>query len=141
MGGAQPLAVSMNNGVSICIEIDQSRIERRLETKYLDLSTTSLEKALDLALKAKKQGSALSIGLLGNAADIIFKMAEKGIVPDVVTDQTSAHDELDGYIPNNMSFNEALELRVSNPDIYVKESYRSMAEHCKAILKLKESIT
>jgi len=138
MGGAQPLAVSMNNGVSICIEIDQSRIERRLETKYLDLSTSSLEKALDLALKAKKQGSALSIGLLGNAADIIIKMAEKGIVPDVVTDQTSAHDELDGYIPNNMSFNEALELRVSNPDIYVKESYRSMAEHCKAILKLKD---
>ena len=137
MGGAQPLAVTMNNGVAICIEIDEKSIERRLSTKYLDTSTDSLDKALEMALKAKKQQKPLSIGLHSNAADIIAQIAEKDIVPDIVTDQTSAHDELDGYIPNNMSFGEALRLRESNPDLYVKESYRAMAEHCEGILKLK----
>ena len=138
MGGAQPLAVTMNNGVAICIEIDEKSIERRLSTKYLDTSTDSLDKALEMALKAKKQQKPLSIGLHSNAADIIAQIAEKDIVPDIVTDQTSAHDELDGYIPNNMSFGEALRLRESNPDLYVKESYRAMAEHCEGILKLKK---
>ena len=138
MGGAQPLAVTMNNGVAICIEIDEKSIERRLSTKYLDTSTDSLDKALEMALKAKKQQKPLSIGLHSNAADIIAQIAEKDIVPDIVTDQTSAHDELDGYIPNNMSFGEALRLRESNPDIYIKESYRAMAEHCEGILKLKK---
>ena len=138
MGGAQPLAVTMNNGVAICIEIDEKSIERRLSTKYLDTSTDSLDKALEMGLKAKKQQKPLSIGLHSNAADIIAQIAEKDIVPDIVTDQTSAHDELDGYIPNNMSFGEALRLRESNPDLYVKESYRAMAEHCEGILKLKK---
>ena len=91
-----------------------------------------------MALKAKKEQKPLSIGLHSNAADIIAQIAEKDIVPDIVTDQTSAHDELDGYIPNNMSFGEALRLRESNPDLYVKESYRAMAEHCEGILKLKK---
>ena len=138
MGGAQPLAVTMNNGVAICIEIDEKSIERRLLTKYLDTSTDSLDKALEMALKAKKQQKPLSIGLHSNAADIIAQIAEKDIVPDIVTDQTSAHDELDGYIPNNMSFGEALRLRESNPDLYITESYRAMAEHCEGILKLKK---
>ena len=138
MGGAQPLAVTMNNGVAICIEIDEKSIERRLSTKYLDTSTDSLDKALEMALKAKKQQKPLSIGLHSNAADIIAQIAEKDIVPDIVTDQTSAHDELDGYIPNNMSFGEALRLRESNPDLYITESYRAMAEHCEGILKLKK---
>ena len=138
MGGAQPLAVTMNNGVAICIEIDEKSIERRLSTKYLDTSTDSLDKALEMALKAKKQQKPLSIGLYSNAADIIAQIAEKDIVPDIVTDQTSAHDELDGYIPNNMSFGEALRLRESNPDLYITESYRAMAEHCEGILKLKK---
>jgi len=137
MGGAQPLAVTLNNGVAICIEIDEKSIQRRLSTKYLDTSTDSLDNALEMALKAKKEQKPLSIGLHSNAADIITQIAEKDIVPDIITDQTSAHDELDGYIPNNMSFSEALRLRESNPDLYITESYRAMAEHCEGILKLK----
>ncbi len=138
MGGAQPLSVTMNNGVSINIEIDPTRIQRRLETKYVDIATESLEEALSIARDAMIKKKGLSIGLLGNAADIIPQVAKMGIVPDIVTDQTSAHDELDGYIPNNMTYNEALTLRKSNPDKYVKESFRSMAEHVNGILKLKE---
>ena len=136
MGGAQPLAVSMNNGVSICVEIDKDRIQRRLDTKYLNVSTDSLEKAIELAEKAQKQKKPLSIGLNANAADIIPKIAELGIIPDMVTDQTSAHDELDGYIPNNMSYSEAGYLRKDNPETYIKESYRSMVEHCEGIIRL-----
>ena len=137
MGGAQPLSVTMNNGVIICIEIDPSRIQRRLETKYLNMSTESLNDALSLARDAQNNGKPLSIGLKGNAADIVPQMAELGVVPDIVTDQTSAHDELDGYIPNGMTYQEALNLRKSDPDRYIKESYRAMAEHCQGILDLK----
>jgi|TARA_B100000929_G_scaffold70265_1_gene53651 urocanate hydratase len=136
MGGAQPLAVSMNNGVSICVEIDKDRIQRRLDTKYLNVSTDSLEKAIELAEKAQKQRKPLSIGLNGNAADIIPKIAELGIIPDMVTDQTSAHDELDGYVPNNMTYSEARYLRKDNPGLYIKESYRSMVQHCEGIIRL-----
>lgn len=138
MGGAQPLSVTMNNGVSINIEIDPTRIQRRLETKYVDIATESLEEALSIARDAMIKKKGLSIGLLGNAADIVPQVAKMGIVPDIVTDQTSAHDELDGYIPNNMTYVEALTLRKSNPDKYIKESFRSMAEHVNGILKLKE---
>ena len=137
MGGAQPLSVTMNNGVIICIEIDPSRIQRRLETKYLNMSTESLNDALSLARDAQNNGKPLSIGLKANAADIVPQMAELGVVPDIVTDQTSAHDELDGYIPNGMTYQEALDLRKSDPDRYIKESYRAMAEHCRGILDLK----
>jgi len=137
MGGAQPLSVTMNNGVIICIEIDPSRIQRRLETKYLNMSTESLNDALSLARDAQNNGKPLSIGLKANAADIVPQMAELGVVPDIVTDQTSAHDELDGYIPNGMTYQEALDLRKSDPDRYIKESYRAMAEHCQGILDLK----
>ena len=136
MGGAQPLAVKMNNGVSICVEVDKDRIQKRLDTKYLDIFTNSLDEALKLALNAQKACKPLSIGLHGNAADIVPKIAEIGIVPDMVTDQTSAHDELDGYIPNNMKYSDALTLRDDNSDLYIKESYRSMVEHCKGIIKL-----
>ncbi|MCJ7801723.1 MAG: urocanate hydratase, partial [Candidatus Marinimicrobia bacterium] len=138
MGGAQPLSVTMNNGVSINIDIDPTRIQRRLETKYLDIATENLEEALSIARDAMKKMNGLSIGLLGNAADIVPQVANMGIVPDIVTDQTSAHDELDGYVPNNMTYHEALTLRKSNPDKYIKESFRSMAEHVNGILKLKE---
>ena len=137
MGGAQPLSVTMNNGVIICIEIDPSRIQRRLETKYLNMSTESLNDALSLARDAQNNGKPLSIGLKANAADIVPQMAELGVVPDIVTDQTSAHDELDGYIPNGITYQEALDLRKSDPDRYIKESYRAMAEHCRGILDLK----
>jgi len=138
MGGAQPLSVTMNNGVSINIEIDPTRIQRRLETKYLDIATEKLEDALTIARDAMNKNSGLSIGLLGNAADIVPRIAEIEIVPDIVTDQTSAHDELDGYIPNNMTYKEALELRKNDPEKYKNESFRAMAEHVQGILKLKE---
>ena len=138
MGGAQPLAVTMNNGVSINIEIDPTRIQRRLETKYLDVATKSLEEALTIARDAQQKQKGLSIGLQGNAADIVPQIAELGIIPDLVTDQTSAHDELDGYVPNGMPYSDALKLRKSNPDRYIKESFRAMGEHVQGILKLKE---
>ncbi len=138
MGGAQPLSVTMNNGVVICIEIDPHRIQRRLETKYLDVATESLNHALTMARNAAAKGEALSIGLLGNAADIVPEIAKMGIVPDFVTDQTSAHDELDGYVPNSMTYQEALNLRISDPDKYIKESFRSMTVHCQGILDLQK---
>jgi len=138
MGGAQPLAVTMNNGVCIAIEVDSRRIDRRLGTKYLDLATESLDEALSLARNAALSGRPLSIGLLGNAADIVPKIVEMEIIPDFVTDQTSAHDELDGYIPNRMTFQEALNLRKSDPETYIQESFRAMAEHVRAILQLKK---
>lgn len=138
MGGAQPLSVTMNNGVSINIDVDSTSIQRRLKTKYLDIATESLDDALSIARDAMIKKKGLSIGLLGNAADIVPQVAKMGIVPDIVTDQTSAHDELDGYVPNNMTYSEALSLRKSDPDKYIKESFRSMAEHVNGILKLKE---
>ena len=137
MGGAQPLSVTMNNGVTICIEIDPFRIQRRLETKYLNMATDSMDDALSMARDAQKKGKPLSIGLQGNAADIVPQMAKLGIVPDIITDQTSAHDELDGYVPNGMTYEAALALRKTNPDTYIKESYRAMAEHCQGMLDLK----
>lgn len=138
MGGAQPLSVTMNNGVCIAVEVDPHRIQRRLETKYLDVATEDLDDALTLVRDAVIKGKALSIGFVGNAADVVPRLAKKGIVPDLVTDQTSAHDELDGYIPNGMTYGEAVELRKSNPAKYIQESYRAMAEHVRGILKLKE---
>jgi len=138
MGGAQPLSVTMNNGVSINIDVDPNSIQRRLETKYLDIATESLDEALSIARDAMIKKKGLSIGLLGNAADIVPQVAKMGIIPDIVTDQTSAHDELDGYVPNKMTYLEALALRKSDPVKYIKESFRSMAEHVNGILKLKE---
>lgn len=137
MGGAQPLAVSMAGGVSICIEIDPMRIKRRLETKYLDRSTENLDEALKWAEKAMKSETALSIGLLGNSADLIPEFASRSIIPDLVTDQTSAHDELIGYVPNNFTLHEANKLRKDDPAKYVKESIRSMGEHVQGILDLR----
>ena len=137
MGGAQALAVTMNNGVCIAVEVDAHRIERRLKTKYLDLASESLDEALNLARNAVLSGKPLSIGLLGNAADIVPKIVEMEIIPDIVTDQTSAHDELDGYIPNRMTFQEALDLRKSDPDRYMQESFRAISEHVRGILQLK----
>lgn len=136
MGGAQPLAVTMAQGVCIAIEVDESRIDKRMETKYLDVKVKSLDEALKLANEAKEAKKPLSIGLLGNAADIVPEFVKRGIVPDIVTDQTSAHDELVGYFPNGMSFEEALELRKVNPEKYIELSYKSMVEHCKAIVEL-----
>ena len=136
MGGAQPLAVKMNNGIAICIEVDPSRINRRLETKYLDTSVKTLDEAIVIANQAKNNKEAITIGLEGNAADIIPKMVELNFVPDMITDQTSAHDELDGYIPNGLSIKESNDLRKSDSKRYISESYKAMVVHCEAIIKL-----
>ena len=136
MGGAQPLAVTMNEGVNISIEICKNRIQKRLDTKYLDCWTDNYSEALDKAIKYKNKGEAISIGLLANAADILPKLLNDNIIPDILTDQTSSHDELNGYVPNNMSLAEADKLRDENPDRYIKESYRTMGEHCKSMLEL-----
>ena len=138
MGGAQPLAVSMAGGVSISIEIDHSRIKKRIDTGYLDKSTDSLTVAVKWALKAMKSFKPLSIGLLGNAAELVEEFTKLDLVPDLVTDQTSAHDELVGYIPKNYTLKQAEKLRLANPQKYIEYSIKSMGEHVKAILKLKE---
>ena len=138
MGGAQPLAVTMAGGVAICVEIDHNRIKRRIDTNYLDRSTEDINEAILWAKKAIKDKTPLSIGLLGNAADIIPEFVGRDIIPDMVTDQTSAHDELDGYIPNNISLKEAILLRTNDPIKYKKESVRSMGEHVQGMLDLKE---
>ena len=136
MGGAQPLAVTMAGGVAICVEIDHNRIKRRIDTNYLDRSTEDINEAILWAKKAIKDNTPLSIGLLGNAADIIPEFVGRNIIPDMVTDQTSAHDELDGYIPNNISLKEAILLRTNDPIKYKKESVRSMGEHVQGMLDL-----
>jgi len=136
MGGAQPLAVTMNEGVAIIVEVDKDRILRRLETKYVDTMKENLDEAIKLAFEAKEKGKALSIALLGNAADVFPEFVRRGINPDVLTDQTSAHDELNGYVPHGINYEEALRLRKDNPDDYKKRAYQSMAVHVEAMLEL-----
>ncbi|MFJ7969801.1 urocanate hydratase [Psychrobacillus sp. NPDC096389] len=136
MGGAQPLAVTMNGGVCIGIDVDESRIDRRIETRYTDLKTHSLDEAIQLAEEAKQNGKALSIGLVGNAADILPEMIARGFIPDVLTDQTSAHDPLNGYIPSRMSLEEASALRKNNPTEYVKRSKASMTKHVESMVQM-----
>ena len=138
MGGAQPLAATMNEGVLIAVEVDPRRIERRLQTGYLDARSDSLDEAMTRAREAQAAGRPLSIGLLGNAADVLPECVRRGFVPDLLTDQTSAHDPLNGYVPNRMSYDEALRLRASDPERYMKEARRSMGEHVRAMLDLKE---
>ena len=138
MGGAQPLSITMNNGVGICVEVDEHRIQRRLETKYLDVMETDLDKAVALAREAMEEKKPLSIGLLGNCADVFPAFIEKGIIPDVVTDQTSAHDELRGYVPHGLPYAEALELRKTDPDKYIEMAYKSMVRHCQAMVELQK---
>ena len=138
MGGAQPLAVTMNEGVNITVEIDPYRIQRRLDTGYVDLRCDSLDEALKLAMDAKESGKSLSIGLLGNCADIFPEFVKRGIIPEIVTDQTSAHDELTGYVPHGLSYEDALALRDSNPKEYIRKTYHSMAVHCQAMLDLQK---
>jgi urocanate hydratase len=138
MGGAQPLAVTMNEGVAIVVEVDRDRIERRLKTRYVDVVVGSLGEALDMAFQAKKKGEPLSIALLANAADILPEFVRRGITPDVLTDQTSAHDELNGYVPHGLPYEEALRLRAENPADYIRRSYDSMAVHVRAMLELQQ---
>ena len=137
MGGAQPLAATMNGGVMIAAEVDRHRIERRLETRYLDVMAATVDEAVARAREALAGRRPLSIGLLGNAADVLPELARRGLVPDLVTDQTSAHDPLYGYVPNGMSYDAALALRASDPARYAAEARRSMGEHVRAMLDFK----
>ncbi|MGD1009318.1 MAG: urocanate hydratase [Candidatus Aminicenantales bacterium] len=138
MGGAQPLAVTMNDGVAIVVEVDPARIRRRLETKYIDTTTDSLDEALRLSGEARRKGVPLSIAVLGNAADVLPEFVRRGIIPDILTDQTSAHDELNGYVPNGLPYEEALKLRRDDPEDYIRRSYQAMAGHVEAMLELKK---
>ena len=138
MGGAQPLAVTMNGGVCLDVEVDRARIERRLGTGYCDRMVDDLDEAVDLVREAVSAGSPLSVGLVGNCADTHPELVRRGVIPDVVTDQTSAHDELEGYVPGGMPYEEALSLRESDPGRYIELSYASMAEHVRAILAFQE---
>jgi urocanate hydratase len=136
MGGAQPLAVTMNDGVAIVVEVDPARIRRRLDTRYVDTAVDNLDEALSLAGKAMAAGEPLSIALLGNAADVLPELVRRGIVPDALTDQTSAHDELNGYVPNGLPYEEALRLRKDDPADYIRRSYAAMGAHVRAMLDL-----
>jgi urocanate hydratase len=136
MGGAQPLAVTMNGGTALVVEVDPHRIQRRLETRYLDESTDHVDEAIDRALRYRRDRVARSIGVLANAADVLPLLVSRGLVPDVVTDQTSAHDALNGYVPNGMPYAEALRLRETRPDEYVERATAAMAAHVRAMLAM-----
>jgi urocanate hydratase len=139
MGGAQPLSVTLNGGVVLAIDVDRSRILRRVETRYSDTLTESLDEALRLCELARREGRALSVGLVGNCADVLPEIVRRGIVVDVVTDQTSAHDPLNGYIPQGLSLAEATDLRKRDPEEYVRRSTQSMVVHVNAMLALQRS--
>ena len=138
MGGAQPLAVTMNGGVCIAVEVDPERIERRVRTRYVDRRTDRLDEAVKLAEESRAARTPLSIAVLGNAADILPELLRLGFHPDVVTDQTSAHDALHGYVPAGMPLTAALELRRTNPELYIERAMQSMAVHVRAMLAFKE---
>ena len=139
MGGAQPLAVTMNEGVAIIVEVDPKRARRRVETRYCDRLTDSLDEALALARDAVARKQPLSIGLIGNAAEILPEMVRRGVTPDLVTDQTSAHDPLGGYIPAGLTVEQAAKLRKSNPREYIARSMESMAVHVRAMLDMQKA--
>jgi urocanate hydratase len=134
MGGAQPLAVTMNGGVALCIEVDRQRIERRLQTRYLDEVADSLEDAIARVAMAKREGRALSVGLEANAAEVLPALLRQGFEAEIVTDQTSAHDPLNGYVPDRMSLAEAERLRDSDPEEYIRRSRAAIAAHCAAMV-------
>ena len=134
MGGAQPLAATMNDAVCLAVEVDPARVQRRLETRYLDKATTSIDEAVAWCEDAKRRGGALSIGLVGNCAEVLPALGGRGFRPDIVTDQTSAHDPLNGYVPSGLSVAEAAELRRTSPDDYVQRARASIAQHVRAML-------
>ncbi len=136
MGGAQPLAATMNEGTFLAAEVDEARIDKRLATGYLDERLDDLDRAIDRALELRAQRQARSVGVVANAADLLARLIARGVVPDVLTDQTSAHDELNGYVPNRMSYAQALELRRTDPARYKAEAYRTIADHMRAMLEL-----
>ena len=138
MGGAQPLAATMNHATFLGADVDRARIQKRLDTRYCDVLVEDLDKAIDLALEWKAKSVPKSIGVLANAVDLLERLIQRGVTPDVLTDQTSAHDPIGGYVPNRMSYAAALELRARDPRQYERESFRTMIEHCKAMLELQK---
>ncbi len=138
MGGAQPLAVTMNEGVVIVVEVDRERLDRRVKAGFCDTKAASLDEAIAKARAAMEKGKALSIALNANAADVFPEFVKRGIIPDVVTDQTSAHDELNGYVPHGIPYQAALALRKSDPEKYREMAYRSMVVHCQAMVDMQD---
>ena len=138
MGGAQPLAATFNGAAFLGIEVDRARAQKRIDTGYLDFLTDNLDEALEKVLNAKAKGKAFSVGLVGNAGEVLPAILKKGVIPDVLTDQTSAHDVLNGYVPMGMSFEEALKLRKSDPDNYIKLSRQTIVKHVQAMLEFQK---
>jgi urocanate hydratase len=138
MGGAQPLAITMNEGVALVAEVEEWRIRKRLETRYLDLMSRDIDSAIDQALAAKEQGVALSIGVMCNAVELLERLIERNVIPDTLTDQTSAHDPLIGYYPTDMDVEAADRLRKNDPDKYVDLSYKTMYRHVELMLELQK---
>jgi urocanate hydratase len=136
MGGAQPLAATMNDAAMLCVEVDAQRIQRRIDTRYCDRMTHDLAEALQWTLGARDRGEALSVGLVGNCAEVLPELLKRGVIPDVLTDQTSAHDELNGYVPAGLSLEAAADLREKNPREYVQRSMQSMRAHCEAMVEM-----
>jgi len=138
MGGAQPLAATMTGAAFLGIDVDPERIKKRLKTGYCDFMVTTLDEALRILKNAVRKKENISVGLVGNCADVIPELAERGVVPDILTDQTSAHDPLNGYVPNGMTFEEALELRKTDPKAYQEKSLDAMARHVEGMLRLQK---
>jgi urocanate hydratase len=139
MGGAQPLAITLNRGVCLAVDVDPDRIQKRLDTRYVDELAPDLDSAVDRALQAKEAGEAVSIAVVGNAAEVFPELLERGIGIDIVTDQTSAHDPLNGYVPSGMTLVEADALRAEEPDEYIHRSRGSMARHCEAMVGFQDA--
>lgn len=138
MGGAQPLAATMNGAAFLGVDVDLSRLQKRIDTGYLDVIAKDLDEALNLVLKAKENKEALSVGLVGNAGEVLPEILSRNIIPDLVTDQTSAHDTLNGYVPMNMSLDEALDLRKNNPEKYIQLSKQTIVVHLRAMLEFQK---
>jgi urocanate hydratase len=138
MGGAQPLAATMNGAAFLGVDVDPARLEKRIETGYLDVIAKDLDEALERVLEAKAKGEALSVGLVGNAGEVLPEILRRNVIPDVLTDQTSAHDTLNGYVPMGMTFEEALKLRAENPQEYIKRAKATIVEHVKAMLEFQK---
>ena len=136
MGGAQPLAITMNEGVCLAAEMEEWRVKKRLDTRYIDLMMHDMDEAIDSALEAREKGEALSIGVVGNIIDLLQRLIDRNITPDTLTDQTSAHDELNGYFPEGLSVEQANSLRSANPQAYIERSLDSMARHVRLMLEL-----
>jgi urocanate hydratase len=138
MGGAQPLAATMTGACFLGIDVDAERIKKRLKTGYCDFMVNNLDEALRILKNAVRKKEAISVGLVGNCADVIPELAERGVLPDILTDQTSAHDPLNGYVPNGMTLEQALELRKNDPKAYLEKSMNAMARHVEGMLRLQK---